>query len=82
MRILLAFAFSVGLLACSGPAKKGPEAPPAEDVPQEVTCCISPGVTETDPQEREVVPADKCPEEQRHPVDACNVGPGENEPSM
>jgi len=82
MRILLASVLSVGLFACSGPAKKAPAGPGPDDVPQEVTCCITPGATETEPERREVVAMDRCPDEQRHPVDACNVGPGENEPSM
>ena len=81
MRILLASTLSLCLFACSGPAKKPPAAPPAEDVPQEVTCCITAG-GEKDPEKREVVPAEKCPEEHRNPVDSCNVGPGDNEPSM
>lgn len=82
MRILLASALSFGLLACSGPAKKAPAGPAEDDVPQEVTCCITKGAADSDPETREVVTVDKCPEEQRNPVDACNTGPGENEPSM
>lgn len=81
MRILLASTFSLALFACSGPAKKAPAGPAADDVPQEVTCCITPG-GESEAEHRETVPAEKCPEENRNPVDACNVGPGENEPSM
>jgi hypothetical protein len=81
MRILLA-ALSFGLFACSGPAKKAPAGPAEDDVPQEVTCCFTDGSSEKDPEKREVVNSEKCPEEQRHPVDACNVGPGENEPNM
>lgn len=72
---------SLCLFACSGPAKKTPPGPAADDVPQEVTCCITPG-GEKEPEKREVVSAERCPEEQRNPVDQCNTGPGENEPSM
>ncbi|HUQ08581.1 MAG TPA: hypothetical protein VM261_39085 [Kofleriaceae bacterium] len=83
MRILLASALSLGLsfvvLGCSGPAKKAPAGPAADDVPQEVTCCFDPTA---EGAERQMVAVDKCPEEQRNPVDACNVGPGENEKPM
>ncbi|HVK78502.1 MAG TPA: hypothetical protein VM734_34620 [Kofleriaceae bacterium] len=64
--------------ACSGPAKKAPDGPAPDDIPQEVTCCITPAEDGT--TDREVVPVERCPEDQRNPVDACNVGPGENEP--
>ena len=79
MRILIASALSLGLFACSGAAKKTPAGPGADDVPQEVTCCFDPTA---EGAERQMVPVEKCPEEQRNPVDACNVGPGENEKPM
>jgi hypothetical protein len=82
MRILLASTLAFGLLACSGPAKKKPDGPAADDVPQEVTCCITPSADDSVPEKRDVVSLDNCPEEQRNPVDQCNIGPGENEPSM
>ena len=78
MRIALAFVLAAA--ACGGSAKKPPEGPAPDDVPQEVTCCVMPAA-EDGTQPREVVPVDRCPEEQRNPVDACNVGPGENEPT-
>jgi hypothetical protein len=78
MRILLAAALSLALVACSAPAKK-PAGPADDDVPQEVTCCFD---TTAEGAERQMVPVDRCPEEQRNPVDACNVGPGENEKPM
>jgi uncharacterized protein YfaQ (DUF2300 family) len=79
IRTVLALASILALAACSGPAKKGPAGPAADDVPQEVTCCFDP---ETEGAAREVKPVDRCPEEHRNPVDACNIGPGENEQPM
>jgi hypothetical protein len=79
IRSCLAAAIAVAIAACSGPAKKGPAGPAADDVPQEITCCFDPA---EEGAERETVPVDRCPEEKRNPVDACNVGPGENEQPM
>ena len=76
---LASFSLGLGFAACSGPAKKAPAGPAADDIPQEVTCCFDPTV-EGDP--RETVPVDKCPEEKRNPVDSCNVGPGDAEAPM
>lgn len=78
IRACVASALALALAACSGPPKKR-AADPADDVPQEVTCCFDSAV---EGAERQVVPVDRCPEEQRNPVDACNVGPGENEQPM
>ncbi len=74
----LAFVLLVATAACGGSKKKAPEGPAADDVPQEVTCCVSTAEDGTD--SREVVSVDKCPEEQRNSVDACDVGPGDAEP--
>jgi hypothetical protein len=81
MRTMLASLLVVVLAACSGPAKKPAAGPGPDDLPSEVTCCITPGEDEQ-PDTREVVAVESCPEEKRNAVDQCNVGPGENEPSM
>ena len=81
MRTLIATALVFSLAACGGKAKKTPDGPAADDVPQEVTCCITAPVDDV-LEKRETVPVEKCPEDQRNPVDACNTGPGDNEPSM
>ncbi len=81
MRTLLAAALVLALAACSGPAKKVKPGPADDDLPQEITCCITPG-GEGEAENRVSMPVDRCPEELRHPVEQCNVGPGENEPSM
>jgi hypothetical protein len=64
--------------ACGGSAKKAPEGPAADDVPQEITCCVA--VSDDGTPAHSVVPVDQCPEENRNPVDACNLGPGDAEP--
>lgn len=74
----LVFALGVVLVACGGSKKKLPEGPAADDVPQEVTCCMA--VSSEGIDERKVMPVDKCPEEQRSSVDACDIGPGDAEP--
>lgn len=79
MKLASAFALLVALAACGGSKKKVPEGPAADDVPQEVTCCFVPSDDGMD--HREVMPVEKCPEDQRNTVDACSVGPGEAEPS-
>lgn len=78
IRPVLVLALVSVLAACSGPAKK-PAGPAADDVPQEITCCFDPA---EEGAERRSVPVDQCPEEQRNPVDACNVGPGDAEAPM
>ncbi len=81
MRTLFATLLVLSLAACGPTAPKKAAGPEADDVPQEVTCCITPGDDKL-PDQREVVAAEKCAEDKRNPVDACNVGPGDNEPSM
>jgi hypothetical protein len=79
IRLIPAFAATVALtLAACSPAKKKP-AKPEDDVPQEVTCCFDPAV---EGAPRETKPVDRCPEEQRNPVESCNIGPGDAEPPM
>jgi hypothetical protein len=79
IRACAAPALALALAACSGSAKKPPAGPAADDVPQEVTCCFD---ATAEGAERQVMPVEQCLEEQRNPVDACNVGPGENEKPM
>jgi hypothetical protein len=74
-----AFALLAAVAACGGSRKKAPEGPAPDDVPQEVTCCMEPSTDGMD--HREVKPVEKCPEEQRNPVEDCNVGPGDAEPT-
>jgi|GEM_PF-2695340 len=73
------FALLAVTAACGGSKKKGPVGPAADDVPQEVTCCLEPSTDGMD--RREVMPVENCPEDQRSSVDACNVGPGDAEPT-
>jgi hypothetical protein len=75
----IAFTLTLALAACGSGAKKAPEGPLADDVPQEVICCMWMSDDGTD--ERKVVPLAQCPEDKRDSVDACNVGPGDAEPS-
>ena len=76
--VALAFAL-LAATACGGSKKKAPAGPAADDVPQEVTCCVM--AADDGMDHREVMAVDKCPEEQRNTVDACDVGPGDAEPS-
>lgn len=78
IRTVLAAATLTALVACGGPPRKNP-ANPEDDVPQEITCCFD---AETEGAERQTMPTEQCPEEDRNPVDACNIGPGEAEPPM
>jgi hypothetical protein len=79
MKLVLALASAATLaLACGGPAKKAPAGPAADDVPQEVTCCIA--VDDGGTAAHQVVPLDQCPEGNRNPVNACDIGPGDAEP--
>lgn len=75
---VLAFVLAAAAAACGGSQKKAPENL-TEDVPQEVTCCLATGDDGMD--QREVKPVEKCAEESRAPVEDCNVGPGDAEPS-
>lgn len=77
MRIAALFLVAALTTACGGSAKKPPAGPAASDVPQEVTCCMS---TIDGVDQREVMPVERCPEDQRNTVDACDVGPGDAEP--
>lgn len=80
IRTVLAAAATLALFAaaCSGPAKKSTK-PPADDVPQEITCCFDAG---TEGSGRQTMPVESCPEEDRNPVDECDIGPGDAEPPM
>lgn len=79
MKLVLALASVVALsVACGGPAKKAPAGPAPDDVPQEVTCCVA--VDDAGTPTHTVVPLDQCPEDNRNPVDACSIGPGDAEP--
>ncbi len=77
MRSLLA-ALALAVIACGGPPKKLDDGPRPDDVPQEVTCCIA--VDSDGNPSHEIVPVEQCPEENRNPVDACDIGPGDAEP--
>lgn len=79
IRTVLASAATLALLAaaCSGPAKK--PARPEDDVPQEITCCFD---DNTEGSGRQTMSVESCPEEDRHPVDQCDIGPGDAEPTM
>jgi hypothetical protein len=77
MRSLLA-ALALAAIACGAPPKKLDDGPRPDDVPQEVTCCIA--VDGDGNPSHEIVPVAECPEENRNPVDACDIGPGDAEP--
>lgn len=74
---ILAFALAAAT-ACGGAKKKAPEGPLPDDIPQEVTCCMQ---VEDGMDKREVMPVERCPEELRNSVDACDIGPGDAEPT-
>lgn len=80
MRTLSAVSLTLALVlaACGGGVKKAPAGPSPDDVPQELTCCITVGADGA--QAHEEVPVARCPEENRNPVDACDIGPGDAEP--
>lgn len=79
MKLVLALASVATLsLACGSSPKKAAEGPAPDDVPQEVTCCVA--VDDAGTPMHNVVPVDQCPEENRNPVDACDIGPGDAEP--
>jgi hypothetical protein len=79
MKTLVSLAFIAPLaLACGGSAKKAPDGPLPTDVPREVTCCIA--VDDAGNAAHSVVSVEECPEENRNPVDACDIGPGDAEP--
>lgn len=66
----------LGLAACGSKAKApDPYAPRPDDVPQVLTCCVTP--REGDTPLYETIPESRCPEEHRNPVDACDLGPGD-----
>ena len=72
----LGLVLALALAACGGPAKKAPDGPAPDDVPQEVTCCIA--IADDGTAAHSVVPLDQCPEGNRNPVDACDIGPGDS----
>jgi hypothetical protein len=72
----LALAFAA---ACSGPSRPAAESPAPAQVGTEVTCCITHAADGS--ATREIVPVERCADEQRNPVDACEAGPGGNEPT-
>ena len=73
---MLAATLGLGAAACASKAKQpDPNAPRPDDVPTELTCCV--GTDAEGAPTYETMPADKCPEAQRNPVDTCDIGPGE-----
>lgn len=77
MRLVLALASVIALAACHPPKKQDPYAPRPDDVPQELTCCVTPAANPGDNPAYETVPKDRCPEEHQNPVDTCDIGPGD-----
>lgn len=79
MRLSLAFAFTSTLVlaAACGPKGKQPDpnAPRPDDVPTVITCCV--GTDAEGSPTYETMPEASCPEDQRNPVDTCDIGPGE-----
>jgi hypothetical protein len=78
MRFLLAVTIPLTLAACGSAPKKAADGPLPTDIPQEVTCCIA--VAGDGSASHDVVPVEQCPEANRNPVDACDIGPGDSEP--
>jgi hypothetical protein len=75
MRTLLVLAVALAA-ACGGSSKQpDPMAPRADDIPTELTCCVGTDPDGTPTYERKA--AEQCPEEQRNPLDTCDLGPGE-----
>ena len=75
MRTLLLLSLVLAA-ACGGNTKKtDPYAPRADDVPQVLTCCVATDAEGTPTYN--TVPEAQCPEDNRHPVDACDIGPGD-----
>jgi hypothetical protein len=75
MRLSIAFVLAAALAACSGPPKKDPYAPRPDDVATVLTCCVT--AQADGPAKYETVAEDKCPEENRNPLDTCDIGPGD-----
>lgn len=72
MSVLLALAL---VAACHSPKKIDPYAPRPDDVPQVLTCCVTPDAEGTPTYV--TMPEAKCPEGNRNPVDTCDIGPGD-----
>lgn len=78
MRLSFMFALAAAL-AAAGCSKKtnqpDPNAPRPDDIPTEITCCVAVDAEGTPAYS--TMPVAECPEENRNPVDTCDVGPGE-----
>ncbi|MBK9034559.1 MAG: hypothetical protein IPL61_25380 [Myxococcales bacterium] len=48
-------------------------------MPREITCCVAVGDDGT--PTHTVTPVEQCAEDNRNPVDACDIGPGDAEPT-
>ncbi len=77
MRLSVALALAFALVAgCGGPSKKiDPYAPRPDDIPQALTCCVTTAADGAPVYN--TVAEDKCAEENRNPVDTCDIGPGD-----
>jgi ABC-type glycerol-3-phosphate transport system substrate-binding protein len=77
--VALASSLVLAFAACGGSAKKADTGPASDDIPQEITCCVA--TSDAGDATHNVVPVEQCPEDNRNPVDACNIGPGDAEPN-
>jgi hypothetical protein len=70
-------ALVLALAACGSSNKKpvDPYAPRPDDIPQVLTCCVAVDAEGTPAYS--TVQEDKCPEDNRNPLDACDIGPGD-----
>jgi hypothetical protein len=76
MRLTLAFMLALVAAGCSTkPKGPDPNAPRPDDIPTVLTCCVAVDAEGTPAYS--TMPEEQCPEENRNPVDTCDVGPGE-----
>lgn len=76
LSIAILLATSLGLAAaCRAPVKQDPYAPRPDDIPTALTCCVA--VDAEGKATYSTMKEEQCPEENRNPVDTCDIGPGE-----